>query len=393
MNFGRCSVIAYPTANNQPKYRNMELNVNRKRILEALSGVSSVAAKNATLPILECVKVNVREDGTMVVTAFDLEVSVMRKFKIADSYETAFDFCINPRDFANILKTLRDEDVTLKVDDANCVIVHAKGEVSLPILPAVDYPEVGKDNNIAKLSVDSATLFEWLKNAVKFVASDKLRPMICGVYMYVDGLEFGVAASDGLYLFTDNNRANISEPMNANATLGTKAVSPLLDMLNGTDDVMVMFGERMLSFRTSNAMLSCIKPVGAFPKFKALIMPRENTITVNIDKKELMDSVSRAIMTARVDTTLLRLKAEGNTFTVSSEDLMFSKKSREDCPCTIEGGSIEIGVRGSNLVDCLNAIECENIVMEFVDARKAIYLYDGSAPNKRVLLMPLMLNV
>ena len=371
----------------------MELSVNRKNIIEALNGVSSVASKNATLPILECVKLNVRADGTVVVSAFDLEVSVMRKFKFADSYETPFDFCINPRDLLNIIKTLRDETLTLKVDDSNCVIVHAKGEVSLPILPAVDYPEVTKDNTVAKITVDSETLFEWLKNAVKFVANDKLRPIICGVYLYVDGCEMGVASSDGLYLFTDNKEVSTEDaPMDANGVLGVKAISPLLDILNGTKEVAVFFGDKMLSFRTANAMLSCIKPVGVFPKFKTLIMPRANTIVVNIDKGELMDSTSRAIMTARADTTLLRLKGEGSTFSVSSEDLMFSKKAIEECPCTISGGSIEIGVRGNNLIDCLNAIECDSVSMEFVDAKRPIYLFDELHPNKRVLLMPLMLN-
>lgn len=370
----------------------MELNVNKKNFIEALNGVCSVAAKNASLPILECIKVNVRADGTLVVTAFDLEVSVMRKFKLSNPCDTPFDFCINPKDLSNVLKTLRDEEVSLVIDDSTCAIKHAKGEVSLPVLPSIDYPEVGKDTNLAKITIDSATLFDWLKNAVKFVATDKLRPMICGVYMYVEGMEFGVASSDGLFLFTDNNRANVDEPISANGVLGVKAVAPLLDMLNSSNEVTISFGEKMLSFRTSSAMLSCVKPVGAFPKFKTLIMPRENTITVNIDKKELLDSTSRAIMTARVDTTLLRLKAEGSTFTVSSEDLMFSKKSREECPCVVEGGSIEIGVRGNNLLDCLSAIESDNIIMEFVDSRRAIYLYDESYPNKRVLLMPLMLN-
>ena len=371
----------------------MELTLNRKNIIEALNGVSSIASKNATLPILECVKFNVRADGTVVVTAFDLEVSVMRKFKFADSFESPFDFCINPKDFSSILKTLRDETITLSLDDNNCIIKHAKGEVSLPVLPALDYPEVGKDNNLAKLTLESATLFEWLKNAVNFVATDKLRPIICGVYLYVEGVEFGVAASDGLFLFTDNQRAEVDMPMSANGVIGTKAVSPLLDMLNNSHEVAVFFGEKMLSFRTANSMLTCQKAVGVFPKFKSLIMDRDNTINVNIDKNELMDSVSRAIMTARVDTTLLRLKAEDGLFTVSSEDLMFSKRSIEECPCTLDGSPIEIGVKGSNFIKCLNAIESENVVMEFVDARKAIYLCDESAPNKRVVLMPLMLNV
>ena len=370
----------------------MELTVNRKSLLEALSGAGSVASKNATLPILECVKINVRENGTVVICAFDLEVSIMRKFKFADSFDTPFDFCINPRDLSGILKTLRDESVSLSVDDMSCVIKHAKGEVSLPIYPAVDYPEVTQDNNNAQITIDSETLFDWLKNAVKFVANDKLRPIICGVYLYTEGNLVGAAASNGLFLFADEQKCETSKPSFANGVLGTKAVSPLLDMINGTNDVIVSFGEKMLSFRTANAMLSCIKPVGMFPKFKALIVPRTGTITVNIDKKELLDSVSRAIMTARTDTTLLRLKAEGNSFLVSSEDLMYSKKSREECPCTIEGGAIEIGVRGSNLVDCLNAIDSDNITMEFVDAKKAVYFYDESSPNRRVLLMPLMLN-
>ena len=375
---------------NNQIYRNMELKVNRKAILDALSGTGQVAAKTSTLPILENVKVNVRADGTIVVTAFDLEVSAMRKFKFADSAEP-FDFCVNPRDLIGVLKTLRDEEVTLVIDDVNCAIRHAKGEVSLPILPAIDFPEVGKDDNSVKITVESDTLFEWLKNAVKFVAVDKLRPMICGIYMYIEDMEFGVAASDGKFLFTDNIRANIPSPMNASGVLGTKAVSPLLDMLNGSEDVVVYFGEKMLSFRTSNAMLSCIKPVGTFPRFKALIQPREGTIVVNIDKKELIDSASRTIMTARMDTGLLRLSASGNTFRVSSEDLMSAKSSFETCPCEVVGGEITIGVKGSNLMDCLNSIESENIVMEFVDEKRAIYILDGSSPNKRVLLMPLML--
>ena len=47
----------------------MELKINRKSILEALSGAGQVAAKTSTLPILENVKVNVREDGSL---AYDI---------------------------------------------------------------------------------------------------------------------------------------------------------------------------------------------------------------------------------------------------------------------------------------------------------------------------------
>lgn len=371
----------------------MELKVNRKKILEALGGVGMVAAKNSTLPILECVKISVREDGTMVITAFDLEVSFMRKFKFADSYESPFEFCINPRDLSGLLKTLRDEEITMVIDESICVIKHAKGDASLSILPSIDFPEPAKDANATKIKTDSATLFDWLKNAVKFVANDKLRPMICGVYLYVDGTEFGVAASDGKFLFTDNVRTDIDTPLDANGVLGAKAVSPLLDMLNGSDSVVVSFGEKTISFRNENSMLSCLKPVGAFPKFKMLVAPREGVVKINVDKADLMDSVSRALMTSNVATKLLRLSIGTHALGVSSEDLMFAKKVKEECVCEVDGDrTFDIGVRGDNFLDCLNAIESENVVMEMLDKTKAIFLFDESSPNRRMLCMPLLLN-
>lgn len=368
----------------------MELNVNRKTFLETLAGVGSVAAKTSTLPILENVKISIREDGTMVIMAFDLEVSAMRKFKFADN-ASAYEFCVNPRDLIAVLKTLRDDDVTLVISDSDCVIKHTKGEMSFPVLPAIDFPEVGKDENPTKVTIDAETLFEWLKNGVKFAGNDKLRPILNGVYLYVDGMEIGAAASDSQKLFTDNMRADIASEINVGGTLGTKAVAPLLDMINGADKVVIYFGERMLSFRTDKAMLSCMKPVGKFPNIKALIGRKENPIRVTIDKIDLIDSVSRAIMTAKVETCLLRLVAEGNTMKVNSEDLLFNKKTNEACACVVEGGSIEVGLKGSNLLDCLNAIESGEVVFEFTSARHSVNLYDGSNPNRVIMAMPLAL--
>lgn len=370
----------------------MELKVNRKALIECLNGVGQVASKNATLPILECVRINVRVDGFMVITAFDLEVSAMRKIKIAESFENPLDFCVNPKDLSNVLKTLRDEEVSLRIDDMTCEIKHAKGEVTLPTLPSVDYPTIDMESGAFKLSIEAATLYEWLKNAAGFAGTDKLRPILNGVYMYVENDEMGVAASDGLYLFTNNMRVAIDESKAIGGTLGSKAVAPLLDMINGADRVVVYIGEKMLSFRTDKAMLSCIKPVGVYPKFKKLITRKDSPVRVSVDRKELIDSVSRAILSARVDICLLRLTASGNVLSIDSEDLGFSKKSHEECPCEVEGGSIEIGVKGSNLMECLNAIESDKVIFEFSDPKMSINIYDETCPNKSVVLMPIAIR-
>jgi DNA polymerase III sliding clamp (beta) subunit (PCNA family) len=123
-----------------------------------------------------------------------------------------------------------------------------------------------------------------------------------------------------------------------------------------------------------------------------LLQTRPDVTKIRIDKVDLIDSVARTKMTARIDTYLLRLSVQNDTLGVSSEDLMFSKKSKEVCSSEVEGPSgFDIGVNGDNFLDCLNAVESDTVEIEMDGPKKAIYIYDDDAPNKRILCMPLLL--
>lgn len=370
----------------------MEILVNKKTLIECVNGAGKIAGKNPALPILENIKLSIRKDGYLVGSGFDREVSVVRKFKLADSFEEPFEFCINPKDLGNLLKTLRDDEVRLVIENDSCDIHHAKGTTRLPVLPAEDFPAIEREKDAKKLTIRAEQLFNWLNNAGNFVSNDALRPMLAGIHLYVEGNEVGVASSDSQVLFSDNALFGMEETFSVSGTLITKAVSPLLDVINGEENVTISFGEKSLSFRTENAMLSCLKPVGAYPNFKRLIAKKENPTTIKVDKKELQDSVSRAILTANSTNCLLRLRLNDGLLSIDSEDLGFNKRSHEDCPCELEGEPMEIGVKGSNLVKCLNAIESETAIFEVANPRQSIIVYDDNCPKKAVLLMPLVLQ-
>lgn len=366
----------------------MEIVIKREELIENMSIVGQVASKSPTIPILKYVKCNMKEDGTMMLTAFDGEMSIIKKFPTGAEVSQAIDFCINPSDLINILKTLKDDVVSLNLGEVICEIRHAKGSASLPIEPIESYPIVELEKDAPKYTFKVGQLTEWLRKASKFVAQDKLRPIIAGVNIYAKEGSIGVASSDGLFLFNDYLNVDTNEMVNYSGTLSTKAIAPLINMMQGEEEVVVSYGVKMLSFRTKDARLSCIKPVGNYPNFNAIIARRENTIKVVVDKADILDSLGRAMLSTQV-MPLIHLSIAQDHISINSEDLAFNKKTHEECKCDTMGEGLDIGVKGSHLIECLNAINSDNVTLEFVAEDKPIFLYDEECPNKTVLTMPM----
>lgn len=370
----------------------MKLQINRKTLVNELTHITQVVNKKSTLPILECIKVEVREDGTIVFTGSNLEVSSLRKFKLSQQDIEKGSFCINPYDLLGVLKTLKDEEVNILIEDTLCTIEHNKGQVSFPTQSEEDFPIISDEPNAIKVLMDASLLYEWLKSGVKFAANDELRPIISGVYIYVDGSEMGVAATDAQKLFTDNITIPEENNISVNGTLSINAISPLLDLLNDTEDkVSVYFGTNAFVFRTTNAMINCVKPLGSFPAFKTII-PKDYPIKVSCNKESLIESASRAMLTANANTQILRISINIDKMLIESEDIGFSKKSYEEIPCEGSAEELRIGVKGDNLLSCLNALDTDTLNIEALDSTKAILFLDENNENRRVILMPVRLH-
>ena len=121
----------------------MQIEVNRKDFISALNVGGSMAGRVKTIPILEDVKITIKGTSA-VISSFDNETAITKRTCIVSSTEDAM-FCINPRNLVNILKTIKDENVSLYVVENVCTIVHSKGEATLPVEPAIDFPPPAKE--------------------------------------------------------------------------------------------------------------------------------------------------------------------------------------------------------------------------------------------------------
>ena len=359
----------------------MKITIERKSFVDALTIGGQMSGKARGLSILDNCKITIK-NNTATISSYDSEVAITKRTNIVGHDEECV-FCIEPKALLAILRSLKDENVDLMLDNNICEIVHAKGKQSIPYGGAEDYPSPFLEKDMNTFGFKSEVLFNWLKEAKQFVGNNTLYPSLMGVYVYCGNKECGVAASNTEVLYF-NHEEHDFDGEEVGASLCLKAIDALLPMLNMTDFVYVMIGARNIVFKTHDAMLIAAKTEHPYPNFRRII-PQNNEIVVEVDKVELLDAVKRSMLTANEKTWLLKLSISGMSIKIVSEDIMFAKKSYEECLCTCMGSEIEIGLKGTYVLNMLNAIESDMVTIKLSEPRRPI-LWCDSLNNAKILL-------
>lgn len=359
----------------------MKITIERKSFVDALAIGSQMAGKAKGLSVLENCKITIKS-GTATISSYDSEVAITKRVNIV-SHDEECVFCIEPRALLAILRSLKDENVELVLDNHICEVVHARGKQSMPYDDADDFPTPVIDKDMKTFGFNSESLFNWLKEAKLFVGVNTLYPSMMGVYVYCGNKECGVASTNTQVLY-HNHEEHAYEGGEVGASLCIKGIDALLPMLNMTDCVDVMIGERNMVFKTQDAMLIAARTVQPYPNFRRII-PQDNMIEVRVNRQDMLDAVKRAMLTVNEKSSLLKLVVTSLCMKIVSEDVMFAKKTYEECLCECVGGEIEIGLKGDYVLAMLNSIESNEVLITLKEPHRPI-LWNDALNNAKVLL-------
>ena len=364
----------------------MQTTILKKDFINALTIGGAMAGKNKTLPILEFAKVEVSAD-TIAVHSFNGESWVTKQTKV-DSADTDFAFCINPNDLVKALKSLAEEVVTFVVEGSLLRIEHFKGTMEMPIMPSEHFPSAQTTEEGVNISLNAEKLKEWLSIVPNFVADDELRPVMCGMYLYVRDGRLGVCATDAHKLFTDSIESDCEE---FGVILPSSGFKPLLNIIANVSEVSAIIGTKNISFTTSDSALHCRLVEGNYPNFKAVI-PQNNGVTVKVSKSELLDSVNRASLMANKTTSLLKLSVGDSVMGIEAHDMDFSTKASENVKVEKTGADVTIGVKSEFFATCLGIVGAEDVVLRLGDERRPVLFEDSLCKDRVMLVMPMMIN-
>lgn len=373
----------------------MRLSISSTTLATRLSILSKVFNSKNSMPILDCYLFDVR-NNQLTITASDSE-NVMTTQLPLDEADSEGTFAINNRTILDAVKELPEQPLTIEVDMSTYAIrvYYLNGKYEFTGQGGEEYPRLQPlSDNATAITVDSKTLNGDITRSIFATANEELRPVMNGIYFDLTTDSLAIVASDGHKLVRTRNKSLHSDT--PTSFILPKKPSNLLKNVLGKndDDVVIRFDERNANILFTDGMLACRLIEGRYPNYNSVI-PQDNPNRMTIDRGVLIGALRRVLPFASDSSQQVRLHIESGKLVVSSEDIDFYTSAKEEIICDYSGTTMDIGFKGTSLMEILNNIDGTDVVLELADPSRPCLILPAEQPEKEdilMLIMPMLLN-
>lgn len=365
----------------------------------ALSGrlltLARVINSKSSLPILDSFLFEVH-NNQLTITASDSE-NVMKATLNLNKCEGEGNFAVNNHTILDAVKDLPEQPLKIEVstNEGKVKLTHLNGFYEFPFQNPDEFPETQPvSDNATSITIDASILADNINRSIFATAQDELRPVMNGIYFDLTPEALAIVASDGHKLVRNKN-FTIKSDTPSSFILPKKPATLLKNVLTkGSGDVVLRFDERQANISFSDGILSCRLIEGRYPNYNSVI-PQDNPNQVSIDRKALLSSIRRILPFASESSQLIRFEISSGQLQLNAQDIDFNTNAKEQITCEYTGKPMNIGFKGSSLVEILSNLESDEVLIQLADPSRAGVVLPAQQPDNEdvlMLIMPMLLN-
>ena len=353
-----------------PRTEAMKINFNRQSISDSISPLMSTVSNKSTKPAVEGILIDAKEDGTCILTTFDEEKGM--RITVEAEVEEAGTYIINAQKFAQTLRVMEGETVTLTVNDMlQACISSGKSNHRMNALPGSDYPAIPRLITEDGFMIGQAVLKNILSKVSCAMAVNNIRPELNGCYINVQSGKLLAVSCDGSKLAkcsaeTDiENKSEGSQDMKFSFIIPTKTVGELCKLLRDDEreSVVIYMTRKNIVFRIGDIIFFSRLIEAQYIDYDRIIMT-QHPISVNLDRARMIAALERAALVTedkiqgRIGSHV-KLSFEGDLLKISADSTLGS--TYDELSIEHEGGDLVIAFNNRFLLESLRASDCESV--------------------------------
>lgn len=373
----------------------MRLTISSTALASRLSALSKVFNNKNTMPILDCYLFDVK-GNTLTITASDSE-NVMTTQLQADEADSEGTFAVNYRIILDAVRELPEQPLTLDVDMSSFAVkvIYLNGMYNFTAQRGDEFPRLQPlHDGATSIIIDSKTLVNDISHSIFATANEELRPVMNGIYFDLNQEGLAIVASDGHKLVRTRNK-NIKTENPMSFILPKKPATLLKNVLTKSEDeVIIRFDDRNANISYADGSLTCRLIEGRYPNYNSVI-PQDNPNQLTMDRMVMIGVIRRVLPFASDSSQQIRLHIEAGKAVISSEDIEFYTSAKEEIICDYTGATMDIGFKGTTLMEILTNLDCEEVTLEFADPSRPCLILPTQQPENEdilMLIMPMLLN-
>lgn len=217
--------------------------------------------------------------------ATDGEIGLLIKTEnINIEYEGAV--TANGKKLLDIIRILKDDEITLEKIDDNLLIKQSKSKFKLPIFNFLNFPTFPIIENKSQISLDSISLVKALRNISSSIDNNNPK-------FELNGALLNIKRDKTQLVGTDTRRLSISSIDNLSENelsliIPKKAIMEIQKLFMDTIDI--YYDDTNLIIQNQNYYFFTRLINGNFPDYERII-PQETKHTLSLPKKEMIDAI------------------------------------------------------------------------------------------------------
>ncbi len=363
----------------------MKLTCNRDNLISGINIVQKAVPSKTTTEILQGILIEVGEEVRL--TGNDNEFGIV--YEIPAIIEEIGSIVVNSKTFGDIVRKLPDIYVTLETlnDSSMLSITSGNADYKIKTYSTESYPPVAFLDTAVSYDIKENTLVDLIRQTAFAAApQEEKRAILRGVFMEQKNGELSFVAIDGFRLA--KKAVSVDDTREFGIVVPTKILNELSKSVKGDDSVIHFCcnDNQIMFFCDTFRMVSKLYK-GEYIDYRKMF-PNEYKTTCVVNNKALIASFERSslvivderkypltIKMTSDDSIMLHVNAENGTL-------------KEKINAEITGDEIEFGMYIRVMLDCLKAIEDENIIISLTHPLGPCVITGAEDKTFRYIVMP-----
>ena len=327
---------------------------------KAIQVVQRAAAVKTTLSVLECVKIEAKED-CVILEANNLEMAI--EYRLPAEIEETGLVLVNVRIFSEIIRKLSMGTVSIRSKNNTVEISCQNSLFNIKGLLSDAFPEIPKVEESECFEIEQDKLGKLIKSTIFSVSQETTRTILTGLYMEVKN---GYVTTVGIDSYRMAVRKEVVDEKykEFSAVVPGKTMTELSRILENADEkVKIYIGRKQVQFLFKNFKLVSRLLEGEFLDYRGII-PREFGTTIKLNKTNFQDSIERTLIVIPSEEKKYPIDISTEDSTLNIAISTHLGDVHETLPVDVIGENIDIAFNPVFFADCPRVMEDEEILFK-----------------------------
>lgn len=338
----------------------MKFSCERSLLLSAINTTSRAAAAKSAVSALEGLLVEAINEVS--ISGYNLKTGIRSDIP-ADIIRSG-SIVLNARLFADIVRRLNDDIITIEVGDNFIVNISCgMSEFEIMGIPAADYPELPTVDYQTSFLMPGNVLKAMISQTIFAVSDNEARPIHTGSLFDIEKGMLTMVSVDGYRLALRREPLENLPISNVSFVVPGYALSEVERILTDSEEnVKITLGAKHVSFTIDNTVVISRRLEGEFLNYKNSI-PKTCKYSIEGDRRSLISSVERVslIISDRMKSPV-RCTFDDNVLRVQTSTAL--GKAVDECAVEGNGEKLEIGFNNKYILDALKAAPADKLRLQ-----------------------------